>query len=171
MNRFYNSNMHRHCYFFKLLWWHIIIFFLNPSQVYNDQNAIPLPFIMQCCITSNDTTHILWTLSNDTGKSHIFLFHRLCSHLKIFLFPCIANRYGNAHLKHFVNFVLYGYVCVLLYAFVYNSRSTGRENKIRFKGAPNRLYFCIMHVALSRFYDRLRCNLLYYDKGDGPILF
>ena len=51
-------------------------------------------------------------------------------------------------------------VCVLLYAFVYNSRSTGRENKIRFKGAANRLYFYIMHVALSRFYDRLRCNLL-----------
>ena len=83
---------------------------------------------------------------------------------KIFLFPFIYNRYGNAHLKHFVKFVLYGYVCVLLYAFVYNSRSTGRENKIRFKGAANRLYFYIMHVALSRFYDRLRCNLLYTIK-------
>ena len=143
------------------------------TSVYNDQNAIPLPFIMQCCITSNDTTHILWTLNDDdTEKSHIFLYHRLCSHLKgIFIFMYLKSL-RQCTFKAFRKFrFVWISVCVLLYAFVYNSRSTGRENKIRFKGAANRLYFYIMHAAISRFYDRLEGNLLYYDKGDGPILF
>ena len=91
------------------------------TSVYNDQNAIPLPFIMQCCITSNDTTHILWTLNDDdTEKSHIFLFHRLCSHLKGIFISMYLKSLRQCTFKAFRKFrFVWISVCVCFYTHLF----------------------------------------------------
>jgi hypothetical protein len=64
------------------------------------------------------------------------------------------NRYGNALLKSFVKFFLC--VCVLLYKHLFIIQDQQAEKTKSGSRAQLIEYFYIMHVALSRFYDRLR---------------